>query len=83
MSILLLFGSIPSGISSGVTDTTRLQLPVNCILASDSLYRRIIGDNHIVGFRKTERVSSSVTATRRLQGDASSFTTKTGKLGHD
>ncbi len=80
---VLLLTQFPVGVATGVIGTTKMQLPINCILASDSLYKRIINDNQVVPFRKSESVAASASSVRRLSGGPPSFTVKTSTRGYD
>lgn len=83
MSLLLLFGSLPAGLAQGVTDTTVLQLPINCILAGQQHYKVRGRTWEVVPYKKTENVAVVGAGVRRIRGDAPSFTVKTGTRGYD
>jgi hypothetical protein len=66
-----------------VSDTDVLQLPINCILAGQQHYKHRERTWDIPPHRVTEEVTARGSSTRRLRGEAPTFTTRTGKRGYD
>lgn len=64
-----------------VTDTTILQLPINCVLAGQQEYEQGGYDVEYVGGSYREFVS--VSCSEVWQGDSPTFTTRTDSRGYD
>ena len=66
-----------------VTSTNFVQLPINCVMIGNQIYKRSdkTFEIHLAGVKTTVR--GEISETSRLQGDAPSFTVKTGTKGYD
>lgn len=79
--MLLLLFSGGSGLA--IMSTRRIQLPVNCVLAGDQLYRHKYRVAEIFPTNTRERTKASVSGVSRLSKDKPSFSVKSTSKGYD
>lgn len=68
----------------GTVSTAVIQLPINCVLADQQLYKARIDVHDIGPARITHKTAASGSELRQLGGNGPpSFTVKTGNKGYD
>lgn len=69
--------------TSAVTSTVSLQLPINCVLIGQQLYRRVGKTFELVPGRAGSRVIASAGKGGRISSESPSFTVKSNAKGYN